>query len=245
MITTSPNLVARESFLETLDIAQGQFDKHGIEYRIIGSVAASAYLEADEDCSLNFNRPEARTAYQRVPDIDLIVPRSAVPYMKTVRRELLTQQQPVKLGLVFSQSTIDYRPQEAWSYLNHGSTTLPIDSQLFVATKKELLGVSITTLSPQTLLHTYGTFGGKLRHKDFQTVVGLARLARSMPQYEYNEADYHNFHLIFRDRQRLPTIPERIDYSTIGYLCDRQPSKKVAEITRHWAGSIARRLNLC
>jgi hypothetical protein len=62
----------QQIFLDDLALTQEWFDAKGIDYRVVGSVAASAYLDPPGHTSLDFDRQGASTASQRVPDIDLI-----------------------------------------------------------------------------------------------------------------------------------------------------------------------------
>lgn len=75
----------RQHFLDGLVELQDMFESRGVEYRIIGSLATSAYTEDPGSCSLDFNRKGAVKLDQRVPDIDLIVPRSELPIVREFR----------------------------------------------------------------------------------------------------------------------------------------------------------------
>ena len=78
----------KEAFLETLGEVQSEFNKKGIDYRVIGSVAGHAYLEPDLPegvPTLDFNRKGAVTPDQLVPDIDIIVPRADLPEARVLR----------------------------------------------------------------------------------------------------------------------------------------------------------------
>lgn len=59
-------------FLEKLDTVQSWLSDNGIAYRILGSLAVSAYLDPSLK-KMDFNRMGGFSSDQKVPDIDLLV----------------------------------------------------------------------------------------------------------------------------------------------------------------------------
>jgi hypothetical protein len=175
----------QQIFLDDLALTQEWFDAKGIDYRVVGSVAASAYLDPPGHTSLDFDRQGASTASQRVPDIDLIVSRKDLPEVREYRDRL----KGVKLGLALPTRFIDFRPQREISYLTHNRKKFPIKSNVFNATHEEFLGVPITTLSPASLVHTYFS----IRERDRAKVSGLKRLAGERQDDNADSADYVPF----------------------------------------------------
>lgn len=170
----------KDAFLTTLADVQAEFQQKGIEYRIIGSLASHAYLDPIPGAiaPLNYNRAGAATADQRVPDIDLIVPRADLAGAREIRAHTLHADQPVKLGLANPTTDIDFRPDEEVSYLTHKHIALPVDNELLRAeTDLSLEGTPIQTIPLETLIHTYGTFGGHIRQKDMPTLKALIKQA--------------------------------------------------------------------
>lgn len=168
----------KDAFFETLIQVQGEFDRKGIDYRIIGSLASHAYLGPNEEnvASLDYNRKGAATPDQKVPDIDLIVPRSDLKGAREMRSRALKTLQPVKLGLANPTTDIDFRPNEPESFLTHKDIALPVDSDLFrIEEGISLEDVPIQTVPINTLIHTFGTFGGIVRRKDISIIEALKR----------------------------------------------------------------------
>lgn len=187
--STSPDtyqdLQYRQSFLDSLTSTQEWLNKKGIEYRIIGSVAASAYLDPAGHSSLNFNRPGARSMAERVPDIDLIVPRGDLPEARKYRDRLTD----IKLGLALPTRYIDFRPEDETSYLTHNNRAFPFKTTVLDASHQELLGVPITTLSPAALVNTYFT----IRERDRSKVKGLSNAAKHQSTGANKPQDYLPF----------------------------------------------------
>lgn len=174
----------KEAFLETLANVQEELDGKGIDYRVIGSLASHAYLDSPstEITPLNYDRPGAACPDQKVPDIDLIVPRADLVEARKIRTKALTGIQPVKVGVAIPTTDIDFRPGESESFLTHKDITLPVDSDLFrVQEDVSLEGVPIKTMPIDTLAHTYGTFVGRVRQKDMPIIKELIRKSDGPP----------------------------------------------------------------
>lgn len=166
-----------KAFHDTLANIQDEFNAKGIDYRIIGSLASHALLDSGQNDipPLNYDRKGAATPDQRVPDIDLIVPRTDLVGAREIRANALKGIQPVKLGLANPTTEIDFRPDEDQSYLTHKDISLPVESELFRAEEATLEGTPIKTVPIDTLVHTFGTFGGRVRQKDIPVIKALIR----------------------------------------------------------------------
>lgn len=190
----------KTAFLDQLAGVQETFREKGIDYRIIGSLASHAFLGSDGAegvPSLNFNREGAATPDQRVPDIDLIVPRDDLPVAREMRKKLIESSFPVKLGLANPTTEIDFLPKEDASLLTHKDMALPVSNELFRSETVPLHGVDIQTVPLDTLIHTFGTFGGKIRHKDVALLYALMR-ANDEP----SDPETAVFHKYQKERRR-------------------------------------------
>ncbi len=193
------NLDHRSDFIERYELATAVLDSE-LDYRIVGSLATAAYIDPDAE-NLDFNRYGAVTDSQRVPDIDILVPRDQLQAARACRELIGKEGISIKLGLAAASSTIDYRPDQDESFLTHRSITTPVASKLFAPVTKELVGANVVTVDPNTLLHTYVTFGGTLRPKDIAPSSQLASLIREdVTVSEYKEAEYASFHDFIKQR---------------------------------------------
>lgn len=168
----------KNAFLNTLADTQKEFIRKGIDFRIIGSLASHAYLEPEIEAvaPLCYNRKGVATADQLVPDIDLIVPRADLPAAREIRKKTIHGHLPVKLGLAIPTTEIDFRPTEDVSFLTHKNIALPVDNELFrIEEEVQLDEQPIQTIPLDTLIHTYGTFGGRVRGKDLPVLKALIR----------------------------------------------------------------------
>lgn len=191
------NIESKEAFLHQLDAVQEQFRSEGIDYRIVGSLASHALIGANSDIpEVSFNRPGAATPDQRVPDIDMVVPRKNLSAARDIRQQTIDSNFPIKIGLAIPTTEIDFRPYDETSSLTHKSINLPISNKLFQAEMASFHGVDIQTVPTETLLHTFGTFGGKIRHKDLPIIRALMR---SNPHAHNPETDvFHEFQQLRR-----------------------------------------------
>jgi hypothetical protein len=165
---------ARAHFLAAVRQLQDWLGGQQIPFAIFGSVGVAAYI--DRGSSLDFHRASAYDATQQIPDIDLLVPRSALDRVQARAAQLRDETFPVRVDTVGSQVYIDLRPDEPYSYLTHRKINFPVRSTLFAPQSADLLGTQIQTLDPYTLLHTLlGTIGGgALRKKDVPKIEGLS-----------------------------------------------------------------------
>jgi hypothetical protein len=183
----------KAAFLSTLEGTQEQLRDAGINYRIIGSLATHAHLGNRSSVSippLDYNRPGAATADQSIPDIDIIVPRVDLPAARQIRQDVLDTEFPVKIGLAVPTTEIDFLPDESASFLTHKNLRVPVSTELFHAEMVSLDGVDIQTIPLDTLFHTYGTFGGMIRHKDLPL---LRELAKNNPESSEDTQQFHTY----------------------------------------------------
>jgi hypothetical protein len=169
----------QELFLENLTGTQEWLEENGIDHRLIGSVATSAYIDPPGQTSLDFNREGAFTPDQKVPDIDLIVPRDRLDEVRNYR----DSQKNVKLGLAFPSRFIDFRPDENESYLTYRKSKIPVASKSFRPVIRKLIGVPVTTVSPNSLLNIHKMLG-TVRDKDENYVQQLELLTEGEPTEE-------------------------------------------------------------
>ncbi len=196
-------------FLDTLGSMQEELIHNGVDYRIIGSVAAHAWLDDTEVSPaitpLNFNRHGAHTPDQAVPDIDLLLPRSDITFGQELRKKYQAGSHAVKLGLAVGVQTIDFCPNQSASRLTHGDIVQEFDSSTFAPHVATLKGVDVKTLSPDALLHTYVTAGGLLRKRDIPAVRGLSRLSYAdTVQHTKEFGMFHDF--IARRASEHPSV---------------------------------------
>jgi hypothetical protein len=121
-----------------------------------------------------FGRPEAFSAVQRCPDIDVLVPRAALNAVREYARAARNGPFPVAIDVSGAACFIDLRPDCEQSYLTHRRLRFPVPSDLFAPQPARLAGIEITTIDPRVLLHTFGTIGGIVRRKDEPKVRALA-----------------------------------------------------------------------
>lgn len=164
------------AFLATLAELEQWLTGEQIPYAIFGSVAASAWI--DYGTSLNFNRPGARDPAERVPDIDLLVPRASLTAVKHYASVSRRGAFPVSIDTFWSECWIDFRAGAERSYLTHRRLRLPVPTELFSPCTVSLLGQDITVLDPRTLLSIYGAVG-VVRRKDAPWIAGLVQVIAS------------------------------------------------------------------
>lgn len=106
--------------------------------------------------------------------MDLLVPRDRLAQVKAYAASARIAELPIKLDTVAAEVYIDFRPGNEKSYLTHQKMMFPVPSKLFEERGAQLLGRSIETIDPRTLLHTFGTIGGVVRPKDVPKMIRLA-----------------------------------------------------------------------
>jgi hypothetical protein len=142
-----------------------------IPYAVFGSLAATAWT--DRGVSLNFDRSGARDPAERIPDVDLLVPRARLDKVGRYADMARRSEFPVSIDTFWSECWIDVRPGSQVSYLTHRAVRIPVRTELFTPSAASLLGQEITALDPRTLLHMYGTVG-VARRKDGPRISALA-----------------------------------------------------------------------
>ncbi len=191
----------RVLFLAKLDEIQAWFREHGIEYRIIGSLATSSYL--NDPALARFGRPGARLVHQQVPDVDLLIPHADLPRVEPYRRALATAEGfSINLEIHPSAVHIDFRPDEKLSYLTHRNLRMPVPTSLFRPVERSFFGHTIVTLELNTLYHTFVTNGGVMRDKDWPVAHRLAKLIMASGAGFHDVPEYREFHRFIRARRR-------------------------------------------
>lgn len=169
-----PDTADRQAaFIAALALLGQWLDSERIPYAIFGSVAASAWT--DRGASLDFDRPGARDPAERIPDIDLLVPRASLQAVRAYARVARAGTFPVSIDTFWSECWIDFRPGQATSYLTHRCVQFPVPTVLFEPCTASLSGLDITVLDPLILLHLYGVTG-VTRRKDLPRITALAAM---------------------------------------------------------------------
>lgn len=204
-LTSREHVTNKNDFLDQLAATQERLVKDEVDYRIVGSLATQAYLEeaGQQIAPLDFDREGAYTPDQRVPDIDIVVPRHDLEKARRIREDLLRSAFPIKMGLALPSGEIDFRPDEESSYLTHGDMAMAVRNELLAQRYTSYAGVPIQTVAPDTLLHTYGSFGGKVRAKDIARIKSLAALT-SGAENSRPHVEFEPFHDFLRYRQANP-----------------------------------------
>jgi len=184
----------QQPFIEKVVEVEDWFAQHDIEHRVIGSLATSAYLGTP----VNFNRPPSSHPEERVPDIDVIVPRKALPAVREYREQLLESEFPISLGLSFPSRFVDMRPNEASSYLTGHKHNFEVPSETFQPVTKELMGVDIMVPTVDTLYYTH-LMVGLIRKKDQAKVADLKNMVAANVHAHGDQ--YQNFENFVRQRE--------------------------------------------
>ena len=184
-------LTGQALFLVALARLEQWLAREQIPYAVFGSVAACAWT--DQDVLLDFDRPGARDPAERLPDIDVLVPRASIgavrSYASAVRRSAL----PVIIDTFWAECWIDFRPGAERSYLTHRAVRLAVPTELFTPRATSFLGQDVAVLDPRTLLHIYGTVG-VVRRKDEPRISGLAdALASRAIDSRFSDRDFQAF----------------------------------------------------
>lgn len=190
----------RQSFLAELARLESWLSSEQIPYAIVGSLAVSAYV--DQGRSIDFNRPHAYDETQRMPDIDLLIPRESNAKLQSYAEDSRRNEFPVNVETV--DAYIDFRSDTERSYLTHRKLQFPVATELFEPRKATLLGQQITTIDPRTLLHTFGTIGGVIRKKDVPKIVGLAEAIKSgvaVSRFSERDCEVFSRYMVARKRQ--------------------------------------------
>lgn len=194
----------QKCFVQRLKEVQEWLYGESIEYRVLGSIATSAFLDAKGTSSLDFSRCGAQSAYQYMPDVDIVIPRNDYRRVKAYRDYLERDIDfPIGIEILPSVCHFDFRPKEKISYITHCDLFIPFPTELFMPVSVEFLGEPLVTVDVRTLFHTYVTMGGMLRNKDWPKAMNLARLIRDEDVSRFTEADMGPFHLFLAKRSRL------------------------------------------
>jgi hypothetical protein len=190
----------RPVFLASLQRLEQWLTAEQIPYVVFGSVAAAAWI--DHGASLEFDRPGARHPAERIPDIDLLVPRARLDQVKRYARAARHGALPVSIDTFWSECWIDYRPDSPLSYLTHRKIRIPAPTELLTPSTASLLGQQIAALDPRTLLHIYGTVG-VTRQKDAPRIAALTQaLASGALTSRFTAQDYQAFDTFMLARRR-------------------------------------------
>ena len=91
----------RQSFLACLTQLEQWLSSQQIPYAVFGSVAAAAWTDCG--ASLDFDRPGAHHPADRIPDIDLIVPRNSLASVEGYARVARRGEFPVSIDTFWSE----------------------------------------------------------------------------------------------------------------------------------------------
>lgn len=140
----------KAAFLDQLGNVGNEMNRHSVPYRVIGSIAVAGYGLAEPSFARESVEPT-----ERIPDIDLVVPRIDLKAAREVRERILGTSFPVKIGLAIPSLQIDMRPEAEWSYLTHGRHSVAVDQRLFDSEHRTYDGVPFDTVPVDTLRHIY------------------------------------------------------------------------------------------
>jgi len=194
---------AKRRYVLKLKEAQAWLRDRGIEYRVLGSVATSAFVDPPGTSSLDFSRAGAHGAYQSMPDIDIVVPMADYLTVKAYRDRLeFDSDLPIGIEILPSVCHFDYLPREEISYITHRELRTPFPSYLFDPLTVDFLGEPIVTVDPLVLFHTYVTLGGMLRDKDWPRAAQLLKFIQREGASRFTEAELAPFHRFLAERMR-------------------------------------------
>lgn len=192
-MTDRPRHTAGVAWLAALSALEAWLSARRIPYSVLGGVAVSAWTSGGASlggASLDFDRAGAWDATQRVPDIDLLVPRACLTAVRGYAGLARRGDPPLKIDTVAGECYIDWLPGQALSYLTHRRLAYPVPTVLFGPVRAPLLGQRVTTVDPRVLLGTFGTIGGVVRRKDaVKGAVLAAAIASGAAPSGFSEAD--------------------------------------------------------
>jgi hypothetical protein len=228
--TTAPGSADRQqAFLAALADLDQWLTGHLIPYAIFGSVAASAWT--DQGASLDFDRPGARDPAERIPDIDLLVPRVSLPAVRAYARAARSATFPVSIDTFWSACWIDFRPGQDTSYLTHRRVRLPVRTIVFTPCTASLFGHDVTVLDPLTLLHLYGTVG-VTRRKDTPRITALTTATQTAAPARFTATDCEAFTRFMHARRRRYPVFFAAKHAWV-MLLDALPPAIAHALTHH------------
>jgi hypothetical protein len=190
----------KSEFLQKLNQVQSVLDEEKIPNRLLGGIAVASYLNTNLSRT-DFDRKNIFTKDQRIPDIDLLVPRLQIQKAQNICGPIMNDSQfPVRVEFASGIEHMDFRPQEEYSYLFHKSLSVEIPTILFKPVTRNVAGIDITTVDPLTLFHTFGVWGGILREKDWKQLVPLRRAIENDLPTDFSEEDFDGFHKFLKQR---------------------------------------------
>lgn len=209
-----PDATAPAGFTAALAALQQWLRTEEIPFVIIGSLACAAWT--GQDSLARFTRPGGLSRTRRYPDIDVIVPRTAVASVIRHARTVRSSTFPVAVDVSGAACFIDLRPDSDVSYLTHRRLRYPVPSRLFTPCATQVAGTIITAIDPRVLLHTFGAIGGIVRRKDAVKVAALAVALEADPAVSlFSEQDCAVFGAFAAERDcRYPR------YRTFVHLVD-------------------------
>lgn len=205
MAHTLESITPQQNFTEKLAEVQEWLTDRSIEYRIIGSAATAAYLDPDAAWALNLNRSNVSSPADRIPDIDLIVPRDKLPIVRKYREAQLEATLPVNIGLSFPSRFIDLRPGQETSFLTSSKRRFPIETNTLQPEDKKLLNQDILVPNATTLYYTYLMVSGDIRPKYRAKASMLRQLA------DPGQTSYINYARMIDHRRNHPNLMGRVE----------------------------------
>lgn len=194
----------QEQFSEKLTEVQEWLQDRSIPYSVIGSVATAAHIDPEANWALNFHRPHATTPQERIPDIDLVVPRSSLAALRAYRETQLASDHPVSIGLSFPSRFIDMRPDESTSYLTSGKQRFPVKTETLKPQIETVLGRDVSVPDVTTLYYIHHMVGA-MRPSDKIKVVALEG------SIDETNSNYDNYRHMTQHRREHPGLVGRID----------------------------------
>jgi hypothetical protein len=235
----------RSPFLACLARLDQWLASEQIPYAVFGSVAAAAWT--DQGVSLDFDRPGARDPVERIPDIDLLVPRSSLDKVNRHARAARRGEFPVSIDTFWSECWIDFRPGSQFSYLTHHKVRIAVLTELFAPSVASLLGREIFVVDPRVLLHMYGAVG-VTRRKDMARTTALAdALASGALASRFADHECEAFTRFMRARRRRYPLFFAAKSAWV-VLLDTLPPGVSATLNHHIqlrANKVFRTLNRC
>jgi hypothetical protein len=192
---------APPAFTAALADLQQWLRTEGFPFVIVGSLACAAWT--GQDSLARFSRPGGLGRAQRYPDVDVLVPRTAVAAVMRYSRTARSGPFPVGVDVSGAACFIDLRPGCGMSYLTHRRLRFPVPTKLFTPCPARVAGTEIMAADPRVLLHTFGTLGGIIRRKDAVKVTALtSALEAGTAVSRFTERDCAVFAEFIAERDR-------------------------------------------